>query len=251
MVKNGIQSYLEKVQSLTNRVFSQQEELFLKITSVMAETIQQHKRIFLFGTGHSHMMVEEGFYRAGGLTAVVPIFSASLMLHENPILSSKLERTPGLAEPLLDFHHPQPGEMIFIYSNSGANQLPVEMAMLAKEKGLTVVAVLSKKYAEMAPLNSFGKKLYEVADFVIDNGGEAGDAIIPLNEQPWQVSPSSTVVNATIWNALLAETALQLEKTMGADVPVLASLNMPEAAEHNETIFSAWKDVNPYFGYGA
>lgn len=251
MVKNGIQSYLEKVQSLTNQVFINQEELFLKVALVMAETIQQHKRIFLFGTGHSHMMVEEGFYRAGGVTAVVPIFAASLMLHENPVLSSKLERTPGLAAPLFEFHQPQAGEMIFIYSNSGANQMPVEMALLAKEKGLIVVAVLSKKYAQIAPLNGLGKKLYDVADFVIDNGGEPGDALIPLKDFPWQVSPSSTVINATIWNAILAEAVLQLEQTMGVNVPVLASLNMPGAAEHNETIFSSWKDVNPYFGYGA
>jgi uncharacterized phosphosugar-binding protein len=248
--KNGIQRYFEKIQLLTNQVILDQNDLLLTISNCMVNTVQQHKRIFLFGTGHSHMMVEEGFYRAGGLTAVVPVFSAALMLHENPIMSSTLERTPGLAAPLLAFHQPQPGEMIFIYSNSGANQLPVEMALLAKEKGLTVIAVLSKKYAEKAPTNTIGKKLYEVADFVLDNGGEPGDALISLTEQPWQVGPSSTVVNAIIWNALITETALQLEKILHEDVPVLASLNMPGAAEHNEKLFSSWKDVNPYFGYG-
>ena len=52
------------------------------------------------------MLAEEAFYRAGGLAAVVPIFSSALMLHQNPALSSRLERTEGLAAVLLDHYRP-------------------------------------------------------------------------------------------------------------------------------------------------
>lgn len=102
----------------------------------MAATLAREQRIFLFGTGHSHLIPEEAFYRAGGLDAAVPIFAPSLMLHEDPERSSELERQAGLAEPLLAPYEPEPGEMLFVFSNSGVNQLPVEMALAARLRPL-------------------------------------------------------------------------------------------------------------------
>lgn len=245
---NGITTYFNEVQSLAESVFKSQEKLFADIAQAMADVVEAHKRVFIFGTGHSHMMIEEGFYRAGGLTAVVPIFSAALMIHEHPVLSSKLERTGGIAGTLLDQYKPEAGDMIFIYSNSGVNYMPVEMAMIAKEIGLTVVAVCAKEYADKAPLSPIGKKLYEVADYVIDNGGKPGDALVGMKTLPWRVGPSSTAINAMIWNAIVSEASLIMEKTMGEETPVIASLNMAGAAEHNDIVFAAWKDKNPFLG---
>src|SRR5690606_34303209 len=129
----------------------------------------------VFGTGHSHMMAEEAFYRAGGLAAAVPIFSPPLMLHEDVALSSQLERQEGLAEPLLDRYAPEPGEMLFVFSNSGVNQLPVEMALAGHARGLYVVGVSSHAYARVAPLSPIGRRLDEVVDAAIDNGCAPGD----------------------------------------------------------------------------
>ena len=36
---------------------------------------------FVSGTGHSHLLALEGFYRAGGLVRVSPVLETSLMLH--------------------------------------------------------------------------------------------------------------------------------------------------------------------------
>ncbi len=61
----------------------------------MAECVERDDRILLFGTGHSHLLAEEGHYAVGGLANVVPMLESSLMLHQSSILSGKLERIGG------------------------------------------------------------------------------------------------------------------------------------------------------------
>jgi len=237
--------YLEAIQALQRRVIEEQSRLLDRVAARMAETIDGDGRLFIFGTGHSHLLAEEAFFRAGGLAPVVPIFSSALMLHENVELSSRLERTADLADDLLARYRPLAGEMIFIFSNSGVNQLPVEMALRARERGLFVVAVASRAYAQVAPLSPLGKRLDEVADVALDNGGRAGDALMPIEGFGWRVAPSSTVAGALIWNALVAETAARLQAA-GREVPAFASLNMEGAAEHNEALLEKWRDKNPH-----
>lgn len=236
--------YLEAVTALQARVIATQADVLERVAAQMVATLQRDQRIFVFGTGHSHLMAEEAFYRAGGLAAVVPIFSPPLMLHEDAALSSQLERREGLAGPLLDQYGPQPGEMLFIYSNSGVNQLPVEMALTARARGLYVAGVSSHAYARVAPLSALGRRLDEVVDAAIDNGCVPGDALIPL-DAGWAVGAASTVVGATIWNGLVAEAACRLQAA-GLQPPVFASLNMAGAAEHNEGLLAKWRPRNPH-----
>lgn len=242
---DGIQSYLQAVLALQEKVIESQRQKLADVAAQMADVIVQDGRIFIFGSGHSHMLAEEAFYRAGGLACAVPIFSSALMLHENPALSSRLERTPGLADPLLDWYQPRQGEMLFIFSNSGVNHLPVEMALQAKRRGIIVVSVSSLAYSKQASPSSLGKRLDEVADFALDNGGEPGDALIEIEDLAWRVAPSSTLTGALIWNCLLAECAGRL-RAASADVPVFASYNMPGAAEHNARLLEKWRPLNPH-----
>jgi uncharacterized phosphosugar-binding protein len=211
----------------------------------MVTTLQRSQRIFVFGTGHSHMLAEEAFYRAGGLAAAVPIFSAPLMLHEDAELSGRLERQEGLAGPLLERYRPQSGEMLFIFSNSGVNRLPVEMALAGRERGLFVVGVSSQTYARVAPLSTLGKRLDEVVDAAIDNGCVPGDALLPLDGAGFSVGPASTIIGATIWNGLVAEAATRLQEA-GVPAPVFVSLNMEGAAAHNEALLRRWRPLNPH-----
>jgi uncharacterized phosphosugar-binding protein len=211
----------------------------------MVQTIQAEQSIFLFGTGHSHMLAEEGHFRAGSLAAFVPILLSSIMLHEQAQLSGKIERTGGIAAPMLDRYGPQPGDMLFIFSNSGVNLMPVEMAMAAKTRGMSVASVSSFAYAEVAPLSSIGKRLHEVADFAIDNRIVPGDALVAIEGLPWKVGPGSTIAGSFILNCLVAEVAYRLCEDEQS-VPLYASLNMNGAAEHNQTMLKHWGSRNPH-----
>src|SRR3954453_3859596 len=197
----------------------------------MADCILNGGRIFAFGTGHSHMLAEEGYARAGGLLSVVPIFYTALMLHESIPLSAKVERTPGLASDLLDRSGIKAGEMLFVYSNSGVNHLPVEMAIEAKRRGVVTVTVGSVAFAKVAPLSQIGQRLADVCDFAIDNGGVPGDGIVQVPGLEWKVGPTSTVIGALVWNALVVETTRLIYAAKG-DAPVAVSFNMPGYAEY-------------------
>jgi uncharacterized phosphosugar-binding protein len=242
---DGLDRYFSAMQALQTRAFTLQRENLLNIAARMAECVERDERILLFGTGHSHLLAEEGHYRAGGLANIVPMLEPALMLHENSILSGELERTAGIARPIFERYQPRAGEMIFIFSNSGVNAAPVEMALLAKEHGLISVAVCSLAYARVAPLSGTGQRLFEATDYVIDNGGEQGDSLIALEGTPWRVGPSSTVIGALLWNALVTETA-QLLQARRADLPIFASSNLPGAAEHNALLLQKWQSRNPH-----
>jgi len=241
----GITHYLTAIQDLQRRVIDTQVEDLDQVVTRMLETVRSGKRIFIFGTGHSHMMAEEAFYRAGGLAAAVPIFVTDLMLHENPDLGSRLERTPGIAAILLDQYQCQAGEMLFVYSNSGVNHLPVEIAILARQRGLVVVGICARAYAQVAPLSALGVRLDESVDFIIDNLGVPGDGLVPLDGSDWRVGPSSTILGAFIWNALITEVLTRLQAA-GEEVPVYASFNMRGASAHNKALLQKWGSLNPH-----
>lgn len=242
---NGIGRYWQAIQTLQATVLEAQAETLAHIAHVMAEAIRRDQRLLVFGTGHSHLLAEEGHFRAGGLAAVVPILDARLMLHEDAHLAGARERERGVAEPLLKRYGPQAGEVLVVFSNSGVNHVPVEMAQAGKAGGLTVVAVCALKYARAAQVLNGSPRLFEVADFVVDNGGEPGDSLIALDGLPWHVGPSSTVLGALIWNALMTEVACQLQAAR-VPVPVYASANMPGASEHNTRLLNHWRARNPH-----
>lgn len=135
--------------------------------------------------------------------------------------------------------------MLFVYSNSGVNRLPVEMALEARSRGLTVVAVCSLAYARVAPLSNLGKRLDEVADYVIDNGGVPGDALVPIEGYECRVAPSSTIMGAMIWNALIAEVMSRLASAE-EQLPVFVSFNVAGSAQHNQAVMATWGQVNPH-----
>src|SRR6185503_18017297 len=225
---SALDHYLRAVIKLQRRVVEDQYAILMEIAQKMAETTRREGRIFLFGTGHSHLLAEEGFYRAGGLANVVPILTEHLMLHHLPALGSRLERTPDLADMILDRYAPEPGEILFVFSNSGVNRLPVEMALRGRDRELFVVGVSSFVYARQAPLSDLGLRLDQSVDLALDNGGIPGDALVELADFPWRVAPSSTVIGALLWNGLVSETTRLLLEA-GTEPPIYVSINVKGA----------------------
>jgi uncharacterized phosphosugar-binding protein len=241
---DGVTAYLDAVRSLQDGIRGQSDTL-TEVADRMAGAVADGRRIFIFGTGHSHMIAEEGHYRAGGLACVVPILYSSLMVHESAVFSSRLERTSGLARTILEQYNPAPGDILFIFSTSGVNILPIEMALTAREIGMLTVGVTNAAYCRAAPLSAAGKRLIEISDFVIDSGGVPGDAIVPVPGRAWRVGPISTVMYTLIWNCLVTETVFRL-LARGIEPPIYLSNNMPDAPQHNRKLIQAWSRYNPH-----
>lgn len=239
------QEYYDKVRLLLDQVIHTQSSPLSEAADAVVNTINRGGAVYLFGTGHSHLLAEEGHYRAGGLAPVIPILVSSLMLHESAISSGKFERMSGLASAILSRYQPTTKDMMIIFSNSGVNAVPVEMAIEAKKIGMQVVGVLAVSYARVAPKNGIGKQLNEVVDIVIDNQIQAGDAVVEVGNTGLYCGPASTIIGAFILNATFAEAALRLHAA-GKEPPIYISSNMPGATEHNQKLLEKEKSRNPH-----
>lgn len=241
----GALRYMQRVQELLNMVAGAQMEAITAAAAAITASLRQDGRLYLFGTGHSHMLAEEGHYRAGGLAAVVPVLATSLMLHEGAVVSTSFERIEGLGPLVLSRYGLGERDVLMIFSNSGVNAVPVEIALAAKACRATVIAVVALAYAAKAPAGPGGRKLAEIADIVIDNHGVPGDALVEIGETGLRTGPASTITGAFLLNAILTEVAWRLAEE-GNTPPIYISANMPGAAEHNRELVNRYRLRNPH-----
>lgn len=197
--------YLNNLQKILCDITEVQAPAIEKCALAFAETLMGGGNIFLFGTGHSHILAEEVFYRAGGLVKLQPVLETSLMLHESASKSTEIERLEGYAEILFNSYGMKKNDTIVIISNSGRNGIPVDMALLAKEKGLTVIALTSLNHSKASPSrHRSGKRLFEIADIVLDNMGQLGDASVYFPALGRNACPTSTSIGAALLHAAVA-----------------------------------------------
>lgn len=233
--------YLNNLIHIMQQIANGQSDAIDACGTAFAKALESGHNIFLFGTGHSHMLAEELFYRAGGLVNLHPVLETALMLHESASKSTEIERLQGYADILFADYGMREKDVIVIISNSGRNGVCVDMAQLAKEKGLTVVALTNLNHSKSASSrHPSGKKLYEFADIVLDNMGCVGDACIYFEEIGRNAAPTSTAAGAAILNAVVVSCI----ETMLADgcVPdVFSSSNVDGGDAINEAFIRKYK----------
>ncbi|MBB6285359.1 SIS domain-containing protein [Geobacillus subterraneus] len=240
-----IEYYFQKVNERLGLVLKHEKDNLKKAAYVVSETIRKGGIIQLFGCGHSHILTEEVFYRAGGLVPIKPIFFEPLMLHEGAVRSSMLERMNDFAQNFIDHEDIRPEDVFFVLSTSGRNPVPIDVALTAKEKGAYTIAITSLEYSKSQPSrHKSGKLLYEVVDLVINNYSVKGDAILSHESVSVPFSPTSTVVGSAILNAIFAE-AIVLMSENGLEPPIFLSGNMEGADEHNNRLIAKYKERIP------
>lgn len=236
-------SYLADLADRITSIRSTAAKSLERAAEVMAACIQRDGLIYIFGSGHSHMLAEEAHFRAGGLAATVPMLAAATMLHEAATVGTKLERLPGLVPALLARYPVGPKDVMIVVSTSGVNAAPVEAAMFGKARGATVIAITSESYSQAAANGR--PRIADLADIVLDNGAPPGDATQDAGADGLMVGPVSTVMGAALLNAALAETARRLIAA-GGPAPIYVSANMPGAADRNEDLIRRYQPRNPH-----
>lgn len=234
--------YLENLSRILDEIKEKQLNSIEKAAEAFAAALEKDNNIFLFGTGHSHMLAEELFYRAGGLVKIQPVFEENLMLHISASKSTEFERLEGYAQKLFDDYSMKKNDVIIIISNSGRNGVCVDMAQLAKDNGLTVIALTNLNHSKsMASRHPSGKKLYEFADIVLDNMGCVGDASVYFPEINRNAAPTSTSAGAAILNAIVTGC---IEKMLedGYVPEVFSSSNVDGGDAVNQAFLEKYRD---------
>ena len=238
-------AYLKNIHRLLGHLENTQEQVIEQVAEACAECIFNGGLLYFFGTGHSHMICEEPFYRAGGLAAIYPILETDLMLHEGASKSSSYERIEGLGNVVVSHTPLGKGDVLFLISNSGRNCAIIDAALEAKKRGAITVAITSINHTtSVTSRHSNGLNLYQVCDFVLDNGGVVGDASVELEGLKQKIAPTSSVIDITLVNLVLVNT-VELLLRKGMAPPVFTSANTDEGDSANKNILETYKPRIP------
>ena len=238
--------YIEKCRKLADNALGQADAIH-KAADWFAETILAGRMVHLFGSGHSRIMVEEMWPRYGSFPGFNPIVELSLTFH-NPVVGANgqrqamfLENTPGLAKRILRNYDLSPTDSAFVASSSGCNVVPIEIAQEFQQRGVKVVALISRQHSEASDSrHASGKKLQDFADLVLDTGAPVGDAMTAIDGMDTPVSPGSTVGGCMIVNALKAEVAERLVKV--GQLPTVLTAGALVGNERATVLFEAAYD---------
>lgn len=216
--------YLNEIVNALNRIETEEAQKLAQAAQMVADTICNDGLIYTFGCGHSHLPGLDAFYRAGGLANVSPMLDTDLMLHNGAAKSSRMEKMSGIAAEVFRRYTLTEKDMLFVFSASGKNQVPVEMAQAAAQAGIRTVGISSSAYYEK------GGKLHEFVDVAIDCKVPYGDACIPVGEVA--MGGLSTATNCFILNSCLIEGA-KLALAAGKKPPIYLSGNIEGGRDHN------------------
>jgi uncharacterized phosphosugar-binding protein len=211
------QDYFDQTLDLLQRIRRTQMPLLEAAAELCAERIAAGGLVFLFGAGHSRMMCEEMTARQGGFVGFYALVEQAVSNHSAIVGVNglrgplHLEKYEGYAGEILKGFRFGEHDAFILVSTSGIRPLIVEMAMGVKERGLPVIAVVSRRHCEQSPpAHSSGKKLIDVADVVLDNQAPPGDCVLELDGMEWRTGPVSTVTGGMLINMLRVEVAQRL-----------------------------------------
>ncbi|WP_018757320.1 sugar isomerase domain-containing protein [Paenibacillus terrigena] len=209
-----------------------------KAAEEMFQSLLKGGIVHIFGAGHSRAFGMEMCGRAGGLAPMklVGLEDIAALEGTRGINLVELERDPHTAHRLMEMHAVQPEDAFVIVSNSGRNGASNELALECQRRGIPVIAVTSLEHSQHADSrHPSGKKLYEIADVVIDNCCPYGDVLLEIPGLTEKTGSASSVAGAMIAQSLTAEIIarfVQADRTP----PVFISANVDGGDEHNRAI---------------
>lgn len=222
----AFEQYIDRARDLLERLVRGQGDAIRSAATAVAGALEADGVLHVFGAGHSHLLAEEAFFRAGGLAAVNPILDRRLMFFDGVLAGTRAEREAGYASRVLEREDIRSSDAAIVASNSGRNAVTIETALELQARGLTVIAVTSLAHSRaVSARHASGRRLSDIADIVIDTGVPAGDAAIALSGGALRMGPLSTVAGAVIVHAVTIEAAAILVQR-GHAPPVLTSANL-------------------------
>ena len=238
-----LETFQKQIFEILNQFCTTQGPNLEQIASAIADRMEQGGVLYVVGSGHSHMVGEEFYARAGGLACIRLIAPMELTLGEHPMKSTMVERCGEYARVMLTQYRISNRDIVMIASNSGRNAMPVELALELKRKGIPTIAFTSLNHSsQSASRHESGKRLFEICDFVIDNCGCSGDACMELAGVPGKMGSTSSIVGMFMAQSLSMLLARELAKR-NMEVPVFLSSNLDEGDRWNKHIMEKYYGI--------
>jgi uncharacterized phosphosugar-binding protein len=226
-----------RVRSLLDELDTRSGTALTPAAGLLLETIEADGIIHVAGAGHSLSLVCETFYRAGGLAAVRPMWTPAVIPLASAVGSTHAERQPGLGRTVVQAAGPRPPDAAVVFSTSGRNPYPVEIAQECAAQGVPVIAVTSPDASAGAAARS-GTVLTDHATVVLDTAVPAGDVVHPP-EAP-RTAAVSTILAAYAWSVLLVELD-DLAAARGVELPRWTSANVAGGDKANAELLARYR----------
>jgi uncharacterized phosphosugar-binding protein len=246
-----IDRYFDTLTERLTRVRDTQNDAIRRAAELCAKSIAAQKLVFTFGTGHGALPALESFPRTGTIVGFRPIVESTMISfhHVWGDMGARQYRfihaQEGYGKAILRSHQLDPDDTMILFSHSGINAVIMDIALECKERGIALVGVTSLPHSSATQSrHSSGKRLFEVADVVIDTGIPLADAALKIEGLDSPVGASSTSVTIAIAHAIVSATAEALVK-QGIKPHVMVSPNTSgkEAAnrENDENYEQLWR----------
>lgn len=242
--------YIRAVRSALDAIESTQLNAIREAARRFTLSILAGRLVHVFGTGHSRMAVEEMFPRYGSFPGFHPIVELSMTFH-NPVVGANgqrqamfLENVQGFGPILWRNFVTAPEDCLLAISTSGCNAVTIDVALEAKRLGMFVVALTSLAHAKASTSkHESGRKLFEIADLVLDQCAPAGDSAVWVEGLETPVSPVSSVSGCTVINLIKAEVARGLTQAGTPPLVLTAAFHLgpQRAAELFEACYDDYR----------
>jgi len=226
-------TWLSNTRAVMDDIQATQLPAIRRAAELMADSIAAERWVHTFGCGHATIPIEEMYPRIGGFVGFHPIIELPLTfftritgemgIHQFLFL----ERAEGYGNAIMKSYTFDPRDTMWIFSHTGINNVNIDVALRAKELGLRVVVTGSaEQAASSTPRHPSGKKLFDLADVVIDTRVPAGDSSVPLAGHRDNVGPVSTMAFVTVvWMTITTVAEILAER--GVRLFIHPSHNVP------------------------
>ncbi|HEX7020166.1 MAG TPA: sugar isomerase domain-containing protein [Gemmatimonadaceae bacterium] len=240
--------WLANTRAVMDDIEATQTDNIRRAAEMMADSIGAGRWVHTFGCGHATMPVEEMYPRIGGFVGFHPIVELPLTFFThvtgemgiNQFLF--LERAEGYGRAIMSAWDFDARDTMWIFSHTGINSVNIDVALRARELGLKVIATGSAEQATSSTArHSSGKKLFDIADVVIDTRVPAGDSSVDLKNHRDKVGPVSTMGFITVvWMTIV--TVAELLEERGVRLFIHPSHNVPGDTTAHERLDEALKE---------
>lgn len=241
-----IETYFERIRAQITILEQRSRPAIEQAADKCAESLLRGGVVHVYDTGH--LVSRELINRAGGLAAFSPLSFDLQVTNTNPYREAQgvgAQTTPEtvrcIVRAALDRSRVAAGDVLIIGSVSGKTPFPVELAIQARTREVFTIGLTAIDYSSQLPSeHESGKRLYEVADLVIDNAAPYGDAMLSLDGVETAFCPASGIGAAVALWAMVAGIVERMA-AHGKPPTLLASVNRPNGMEHYKQTIEHYK----------
>jgi uncharacterized phosphosugar-binding protein len=225
--------WLDNARRIMDRIEETQLDNIRKAAELMADTIEADRWVHTFGCGHATLPVEEMYPRIGGFVGFHPMIELPLTFFTRITGEMGvrqfvfLERVEGYGREIMKGYDFDSRDIMWIFSHSGINNVNIDVAIEAREKGMKVIVFGSAAAAGgRKSRHSSGKTIFDLADIVVDTCAPLEDASVTLKNHQDKIGPVSTMAFITcVWMTIT--TVAEILADRGVKLYIHPSHNVP------------------------